>query len=60
LDVARVKSLSRKKKGEECSYDNILVLFFVLSKTIDAKKFNISVAQPSPKFCYTTTKTTRT
>jgi hypothetical protein len=43
LDVARVESLCRKKKkkeeGEECSYNNILVLFFPLSKTIDAKKY---------------------
>jgi hypothetical protein len=64
LDVAQVNPFIGKNKkeeeGEECSYNNILVLFFPLSKTIDAKTFNISIAQLSPKFCYTTTKTMRT
>jgi hypothetical protein len=57
LDVARVNPFvgnQKNEEGEECSYNNILVLFFPLIKTIDAKTFNISVAQPSPKFCYTT------
>jgi hypothetical protein len=64
LDGARVNPFvgnqKKKEEGEECSYNNILVLFFPLSKTIDAKTFNISVAQPYSKFCYTTTKTMRT